>query len=70
MVTLSPSVMVISLVTRNGSFSTCFGRAYQHLVRRGQHGIGEIGGAHARQRHFDFALHEDLVRGDAELKIG
>ena len=70
MVTLSPSVIVISLVTRNGSFSTCFRRTDEPFVGGWQHGVREIGGLDARQRNLHLALHEDLAARDAEIEIG
>ena len=71
MVTLSPSVSVISLVTRNGSFSTCFGRPDHHFVGGRQHGVGQVGRLRcAPAVRLTSPLTKMSRAGDAEIQIG
>ena len=47
-----------------------FGGTDQPFIGRRQHGVGEVGGLDAGQRHLDLALDDDLAAGDAEVEIG
>ena len=47
-----------------------FGRPHEPFVRGWQHGVREIRGLDARQRHLHLAFDEDLAARDAEVEIG
>ncbi len=70
MVTLSPSVIVISLVTRNGSSSTRSVGPDHLFIGGGQHGIGEVRRAAVRASGtLTSPFTNDLAAGDAEIQV-